>query len=215
MDLPAPQSSQPIPLVAPSSAAPESDSDDLSIPVPAHTTCRRRGCNATSPLELPLSRSGEECVYHPGQALFHEGSKGWTCCKRRVLEFEEFMKIKGCKRRKNHLFVGSKTQSLHEEAISEVRYVTTVFGGGIFETYGCVGLIDILVGMISIRLRQVLLQAFSSRRSTKLMQRLNSSARPTYSWICLLRIIRDIEPSFHYLDISISLNLRTRSWALS
>lgn len=41
------------------------------------------------------------------QAIFHEGSKGYLCCKRRVLEFDEFMKIPGCKEGK-HLFVGSK-----------------------------------------------------------------------------------------------------------
>lgn len=112
---------QPVPPAAPSPAPPESDSDDPSIPVPPNTVCRRRGCDATSPLKSPLSRDSEECVHHPGQALFHEGSKGWTCCKRRVLEFDEFMKIEGCKRKKSHLFVGSKKQSAQEEAISKVR----------------------------------------------------------------------------------------------
>lgn len=48
------------------------------------------------------------CVYHPGQAVFHEGSKGWSCCKRRVLEFDEFMKIEGCKTRDRHCFVGKR-----------------------------------------------------------------------------------------------------------
>lgn len=118
---PAPRTSQPAPPAAPSLAPPESDSDDPSIPVPPNTTCRRRGCNATSPAELPLSRGNEDCVYHPGQALFHEGSKGWTCCKRRVLEFDEFMKIEGCKQKSNHLFVGSKKKVAQEEALSEVR----------------------------------------------------------------------------------------------
>lgn len=100
--------------------------------IPPNTTCRRRGCNATSPSDGIGSRDGEECVYHPGQALFHEGSKGWTCCKRRVLEFDEFMKIKGCKEKNKHLFVGSRNKSSKEEAVSEVRYVSypahSVFG---------------------------------------------------------------------------------------
>lgn len=122
LNIPAPQASQPAPLAVPSPAPPpESDSDDPSIPISPNTVCRRRGCNAISPAESPLSRGDEECVYHPGQALFHEGSKGWTCCKRRVLEFDEFMKIEGCKRKSNHLFVGSKKQSAHEEAVSEIR----------------------------------------------------------------------------------------------
>jgi len=55
-----------------------------------------------------VPRHEEECVYHPGVPLFHEGSKGWTCCKRRVLEFDEFMKIEGCKRRNRHCYVGKK-----------------------------------------------------------------------------------------------------------
>lgn len=46
-------------------------------------------------------------MYHPGAPLFHEGSKGYTCCKRRVLEFDEFMRIEGCQTKPKHLFVGS------------------------------------------------------------------------------------------------------------
>lgn len=67
------------------------------------------------------SRDKEECVHHPGQPIFHEGSKGWTCCKRRVLEFDEFMKIEGCKRKKRHLFVGSGKKDSKEEALMTVR----------------------------------------------------------------------------------------------
>lgn len=107
----------------PSPAFQEPDSDDLSLPVPPNTTCRRRGCNAKSPAESVASREGEDCVHHPGQALFHEGSKGWTCCKPRVLEFDEFMKIEGCKRKSKHLFIGGKTSMNRVENLSDVRYV--------------------------------------------------------------------------------------------
>ncbi|MCJ1312460.1 hypothetical protein MMC25_006134 [Agyrium rufum] len=92
----------------------ESDSDDASLPIPAKTSCRRRACNASSPLQALASskeegaREGEsECVFHPGHPIFHEGSKGWTCCKRRVLEFDEFMRIEGCTKKGRHMFVGS------------------------------------------------------------------------------------------------------------
>ena len=127
LNAPVTRTSHPLPPAVPSPAPPESDSDDPSFLVPPNTTCRRRACNAISPLESALSRNDEECVYHPGQALFHEGSKGWTCCKRRVLEFDEFMKIEGCKRKKRHLFIGSKKQSAYEETISKVRYVAKFF----------------------------------------------------------------------------------------
>ena len=60
-------------------------------------------------------------MHHPGAALFHEGSKGWTCCKRRVLEFDEFMKIEGCETKDRHLFVGSGKKG-GEEKLDTVRY---------------------------------------------------------------------------------------------
>ena len=101
---------------------PESESDDPSIPIPPNTTCRRRGCNVSSSGTADAnSRENEKCVYHPGQALFHEGTKGWTCCRRRVLEFDEFMKIEGCRSKDKHFFVGSGRKAGGEEALSEVR----------------------------------------------------------------------------------------------
>lgn len=67
-------------------------------------------------------------MYHPGFAVFHEGTKGWTCCKRRVLEFDEFLQIKGCQNKDRHMFIGSakkKKKPMHdsgEEKIENVRY---------------------------------------------------------------------------------------------
>jgi len=59
--------------------------------------------------------------------IFHEGSKGYTCCKRRVLEFDEFMKIEGCKTKDRHLFIGSGGKNKPgnasgEEVLETVRY---------------------------------------------------------------------------------------------
>ncbi|KAL8953453.1 MAG: hypothetical protein Q9222_000700 [Ikaeria aurantiellina] len=117
--LEAPQQTAPEPPAPP----PESDSDDPSMPIEASKTCRRRGCNAVSSSNInSASRDDEECCHHPGQAIFHEGSKGWTCCKRRVLEFDEFMKIEGCKRKKRHMFVGSGRKSGQEETLMTVRH---------------------------------------------------------------------------------------------
>lgn len=94
------------------------DSDDPSLEIPQNTTCRRRGCNESYNPEK--ARSEEVCVHHPGQPIFHEGSKGWSCCKRRVLEFDEFLKIPGCKEKKRHLFVG-KGKPAGEEKVKSVR----------------------------------------------------------------------------------------------
>lgn len=66
--------------------------------------CRRKACGQEY---KGGSREDENCVFHPGMPIFHEGSKGYTCCKRRVLEFDEFMKIEGCQTKNRHLFIGS------------------------------------------------------------------------------------------------------------
>ena len=97
--LPAPQ-----PTVTPPPPPPESESDDPSLVIPKGKICRRKACGGQYNGD---SRDGEKCTFHPGAPMFHEGSKGYTCCKRRVLEFDEFMKIEGCKTKDRHMFVGS------------------------------------------------------------------------------------------------------------
>jgi hypothetical protein len=52
--------------------------------------------------------------------VFHEGSKGWSCCKRRVLEFDQFLKIPGCTEKTRHMFVG-KAKPPGEEKVESVR----------------------------------------------------------------------------------------------
>ncbi|KAJ5489218.1 hypothetical protein N7539_004108 [Penicillium diatomitis] len=102
----------PIPLVVE-----EPDSDDPDAEIPANATCRRKGCGAT----YDGSRDREEkCVHHPGAPVFHEGSKGWSCCKRRVLEFDQFLKIPGCTEKVRHMFVG-KAKPAGEEKVESVR----------------------------------------------------------------------------------------------
>lgn len=96
---------------------PEDESDDPDTEVPVDATCRRRACGAK--YTKGQARDGEKCVHHPGQPVFHEGSKGWSCCKRRVLEFDEFMKIAGCAVKERHLFVGRKGTG--EEKVDAVR----------------------------------------------------------------------------------------------
>ncbi|KAM5524784.1 CORD and CS domain-containing protein [Fusarium oxysporum f. sp. phaseoli] len=102
--------------------APESEDDDPSLEIADGVGCKRRACGAT--YKKGSSRDDEECVHHPGVPIFHEGSKGYSCCKRRVLEFDQFMKIEGCKTKNRHLFVGSgkKDGANSEEAVSNVRH---------------------------------------------------------------------------------------------
>lgn len=84
---------------------PESEDDEPSLEIPDGKVCRRRGCDTK--YKKGGSRDGEECVHHPGVPIFHEGSKGYSCCKRRVLEFDQFLKLEGCQTKDRHMFVGS------------------------------------------------------------------------------------------------------------
>ncbi|KAF2447850.1 chord-domain-containing protein [Karstenula rhodostoma CBS 690.94] len=114
--LPAAQSTTPQ-LAASPKPPEESEDDDPSLEVKQGMTCRRRGCGQKSE---GGDREGESCVHHPGAPIFHEGSKGWSCCKRRVLEFDQFMNIEGCKTKNRHLFVGSGKKG-GEEKVETVR----------------------------------------------------------------------------------------------
>jgi hypothetical protein len=99
--------------------ASESDSDDPALEIARGTTCRRRGCECV--YDPDKGREGERCVHHPGHPLFHEGNKSWTCCKKRVLDFDEFLRIEGCTVKDRHMFVGKAKKANVEEKLETVR----------------------------------------------------------------------------------------------
>ncbi|KAF5358086.1 hypothetical protein D9756_001686 [Leucocoprinus leucothites] len=123
------------------------EEDDLSIPVAPGTTCRRKGCGipfASDEENRKGDGPGTICIYHPAPPIFREGSKviivtttdtvvsqlnlsvcfvtlqGYLCCKRRVLEFDEFLKIQGCKTGR-HVFVPRKTTAPDTEEVVNCR----------------------------------------------------------------------------------------------
>ncbi|KAI5466659.1 HSP20-like chaperone [Mariannaea sp. PMI_226] len=102
----------------------ESEDDDPNLDIPDGAVCKRKTCGATYKKGRP--RENEECVHHPGVPIFHEGSKGYSCCKRRVLEFDQFMNIEGCKTKNQHLFIGSgekdKVKEGNEEVLESIRH---------------------------------------------------------------------------------------------
>ncbi|KAI1386739.1 integrin beta-1-binding protein [Hypoxylon trugodes] len=124
----APITPQPAPTAPP--PPPESEDDDPSLEIADGKICRRKGCNAA--YKKGQGRSDDEkCVHHPGAPIFHEGSKGYSCCKRRVLEFDQFMKIEGCKTSPRHLFIGSGQQKSKAKAANAT---TTANGEELLET---------------------------------------------------------------------------------
>ncbi|SPO23598.1 related to diploid state maintenance protein chpA [Ustilago trichophora] len=73
----------------------------------AGLVCKRGGCGFKFEGGA-RDRSKETCNHHKGSPIFHEGSKGWSCCKRRVLDFNDFLQIEPCTTAKSgHLFVGA------------------------------------------------------------------------------------------------------------
>lgn len=118
------------PIAAPKSVAtpppppPESEDDDPSLEIPDGRMCRRKGCGQS--YKAGSTRDGEKCIFHPGAPIFHEGSKGYLCCKRRVLEFDQFLKIEGCKTKERHLFVGSGEKDAKEDSIGAEEVLETV-----------------------------------------------------------------------------------------
>ncbi|EKG19274.1 hypothetical protein MPH_03137 [Macrophomina phaseolina MS6] len=103
-----------------SPAPQEDEDDDPSLPIPDGAPCKRKACNAKYDASAGR-QDDEQCVHHPGAPIFHEGSKGYSCCKRRVLEFDEFMKIEGCATKARHLFVGKKKDEGAEDVVESVR----------------------------------------------------------------------------------------------
>ncbi|KAI1098900.1 Pyruvate/Phosphoenolpyruvate kinase-like domain-containing protein [Jackrogersella minutella] len=123
----APLTPQPAPTAPP--PPPESEDDDPSLEIPDGKICRRKGCNAA--YKKGQDRPDDEkCVHHPGAPIFHEGSKGYSCCKRRVLEFDQFMKLEGCKTSSRHLFIGSG----EKESKAKTANATTANGEELLET---------------------------------------------------------------------------------
>ncbi|KAG0152230.1 hypothetical protein CROQUDRAFT_35684 [Cronartium quercuum f. sp. fusiforme G11] len=115
--------------------------DDENVLVPVGSKCKRLTCGQEWSGE-PGGKRGklvqDECTYHPGTPIFHEGSKGYSCCKRRVLDFDDFLKIVGCKNG-SHLFVGPPKLDSEQEELVECRFdyyqtptsvIVSVFGKG-------------------------------------------------------------------------------------
>ncbi|KAG0705347.1 chord-domain-containing protein, partial [Suillus ampliporus] len=120
----APKVASPKPSIPPPVEAPiVEDEDDLSVPVTSGTICKRRGCGAAFVSdEVNRIGDGDEtvCTYHPAAPMFHEGSKGYLCCKRRVLEFDEFLKIEGCKKGR-HVFAPKQPTEPQAEQFTDCR----------------------------------------------------------------------------------------------
>jgi len=55
--------------------------------------CKNYGCHAYF---VESENHDSACHYHSGQPIFHDVKKGWSCCTKRVYDWDEFEKIQGC-----------------------------------------------------------------------------------------------------------------------
>ncbi|KAL0102562.1 hypothetical protein PUN28_018094 [Cardiocondyla obscurior] len=60
--------------------------------------CYHRGCGKKFD---PHNNKDDDCIYHPGQPVFHDAYKGWSCCSKKCTDFTEFLNIKGCTKSKH------------------------------------------------------------------------------------------------------------------
>lgn len=72
----------------------EEDGDEVKI----GTACKNVGC--TKSFNGPASDE-EVCLYHAGEAIFHEGMKYRSCCKRKTSDFNTFLSQEGCTKGKH------------------------------------------------------------------------------------------------------------------
>jgi len=89
-------------VIANLKAKPETKTDD-SVPteVPLGTLCKNSGCQAK--FEGDQSER-EKCLYHPGEPIFHEGMKFWSCCEKKTSDFDNFLSQAGCTEAKHTWF---------------------------------------------------------------------------------------------------------------
>ncbi|XP_077360650.1 cysteine and histidine-rich domain-containing protein 1 [Festucalex cinctus] len=67
--------------------------EDDGAEVKIGTSCKNGGC--TKSYNGPASDS-DECFFHSGFPIFHEGMKYWSCCKKKTSDFNAFLSQAGC-----------------------------------------------------------------------------------------------------------------------
>ncbi|PIO77202.1 CS domain protein [Teladorsagia circumcincta] len=92
-------------------------SNELRIGAP----CRNNACDK--------SYSGPEsdatpCIHHPGQAIFHEGMKYWSCCEKKTSNFNAFLAQGGCQRGKHQWSANEKVENIRDDWFSSNGTVT-------------------------------------------------------------------------------------------
>ncbi|KAF2356787.1 CHORD domain [Trinorchestia longiramus] len=59
----------------------------------AEVQCYNKGCGQKFD---PKDKNTETCLHHPGEPIFHDADKVWSCCNKRSKDFTEFLSMPGC-----------------------------------------------------------------------------------------------------------------------
>ncbi|KAJ6638387.1 Cysteine and histidine-rich domain-containing protein morgana [Pseudolycoriella hygida] len=78
--------------------------------------CYNRGCGKDFD---PENNAEDSCRYHPGVPYFHDAYKGWSCCKKKSVDFTEFLNIKGCEVSKHSNQKPSEPEKPKQEIVIE------------------------------------------------------------------------------------------------
>merc|ERR1712168_494762 len=58
--------------------------------------CYNNACSSPDKSFNPDTNTNTSCQYHPGKPTFHDALQGWSCCKKRVTSFQDFLELQGC-----------------------------------------------------------------------------------------------------------------------
>lgn len=61
----------------------------------------------------------DACRHHPGVPYFHDAYKGWSCCKKKSVDFTEFLNIKGCELSKHSNVKPIEPEKPEQEIVEE------------------------------------------------------------------------------------------------
>jgi len=56
--------------------------------------CSNKGCLKEFD---PTTNEDQSCNYHPGEPIFHDLKKFWSCCQAETWDWDEFVKLPTCK----------------------------------------------------------------------------------------------------------------------
>jgi len=87
--------------------------EEATVGIKEGSSCVHKGCHKTFSC---TTVQDDECWYHPGVAVFHEGMKYWSCCQRKTSDFNNFLSQVGCTKGKCDF------TPLQQDTVTKCRY---------------------------------------------------------------------------------------------